>query len=169
MGLFGIGDGAIDLQLKNVNVASGETIEGTVTLTLNADVKGKQVIAILFAEKTETSINQGQQITRTIKIYTRSVTLDTEKLYTKQNSPYQYKLSFVIPQMTTTSPEKGANTGIMGGLFGGSSRFGGSSTSLTRWYLKVEFEHETMMSFPIEKTQEIDIVARPQQPVSGQI
>lgn len=103
MGLFGIGDGKIELQLKNANVPSGGTLEGTVTLTLNKDVKGKEVIAVLYAERTVESLGaNGQMNRRTMNIYTKSVVLDGDKLYTKSNGPYQYNFTFVIPQTGNT-------------------------------------------------------------------
>ncbi|MGA3020346.1 MAG: hypothetical protein ABSD68_00125 [Candidatus Micrarchaeales archaeon] len=155
MGLFGIGDGEITLEVKNVNVASGETLEGTATLKLNKDVKGKEVIAILFAERMEkTWDSQGKVVSKNVQMYSRSETLDTEKVYTKQNSPYQYKFSFVIPQMGTVIPGIPTIENMVGG-----SRF---ASGPIRWYVKVELKHDAMLSFPIAKTQEINIVVQPQ-------
>lgn len=171
MGLFGIGDGVIDFQLKNKNVAFGEAVEGTVKLTINTDVKGRQVVATLYAERTETTINpQGQPVTKKFQIYTKSEQLDTEKLYTKQSSPYQYNISFVIPQTSETQQDKGTSAGVLGNLLGGlgGAQRPGSSSGLTRWYVKVEFQHETMLSFPLEKTEEINIVLHSQQPLQPQ-
>ena len=68
--MFGIGDGKMELQLKNLNVAPGNTLEGTATLTLNKDVKGKEVVAILFAEETVTARNSSGRATRNkVKMY----------------------------------------------------------------------------------------------------
>ncbi len=53
-GIFGLGDGKMDLQLKNVNVVPGDTLEGTASLTMKKDVMGKEVVAILYAEETVT-------------------------------------------------------------------------------------------------------------------
>lgn len=160
MGLFGIGDGKIELQLKNANVPSGGTLEGTVTLTLNKDVKGKEVIAVLYAERTVESLGaNGQMNRRTMNIYTKSVVLDGDKLYTKSNGPYQYNFTFVIPQTGNTMAQGGgilgAFTGMAGGMVGG---------GIVRWYVKVELKHEAMLSFPIEKKQEIGVVTQPQPP-----
>jgi len=98
-GIFGLGDGKMDLQLKNVNVAPGDTLEGTASLTMNKDVEGKEVVAILYAEETvrEREAN-GREISKQITLYSKSEILDTEKLYTNANSPYQYKFAFVIPE-----------------------------------------------------------------------
>lgn len=175
MGLFGIGDGKMELQIKNVNVASGETLEGTAILTLNKDIKGKEVVAILYAEMTEMVMNQGTQSSRTIQTYSKSETLDTEKLYTKANGPYTYNFNFVIPQTSSSTQAAGSTAGIVQNLVGGMGMggFGGRMNrnmgGTVRWYVKVELKHESMLSFPVAKTQEINIVAQQyqqsQQPV----
>ncbi len=156
-GIFGIGDGKMDLQLKNVNVAPGNTLEGTATLTLNKDVKGKEAVAILFAEKTVTDRNaSGRMTRRQINMYSKSEILATEKLYTKSNGPYQYKFTFVIPETDPSASQ--AASGVLGMIANlGGGFLGGMGP--VRWYVKVELKHETMLKFPIAKTQEINIVA----------
>jgi hypothetical protein len=159
MGLFGIGDGKIELQLKNPNVPVGGTLEGTAILTLNKDVKGKEVVAILYAERTTESLNtNGQMNRRSFNIYSKSQVLDGDKLYAKSNGPYQYNFTFVIPQTggpSAPSGMLGALTGVVGGMAGG---------GIVRWYVKVELKHEAMLSFPIERKQEIGIMTQPTQP-----
>lgn len=164
----------MELQLKNANVASGDTLEGTATLTLNNDVKGKSVVATLFAEKTQVTFQEApfekgsfENVERkrqsTTLVYTKSETLDNEKLYTKQNGPYQYRFSFVIPQ--TNAPPSGI-TGVLmsvASMVGGMLGIGGP----TRWYIKVELNHDAMLSVPIETKQEIYIVS--QQPSAVQL
>jgi hypothetical protein len=153
-GIFGLGDGKMDLQLKNVNVAPGDTLEGTASLTMNKDVEGKEVVAILSAEKTVTERDvNGRMTRRQIPLYSKSEILDTEKLYTTANSPYQYKFAFVIPE-TGRSATQGTSVsvGIAANLF--------SSGGIVRWYVKVELKHEAALKFPIAKTQEINIVAK---------
>jgi len=138
-GIFGFGDGKMELQLTNVNVAPGDTLEGTASLIMKKDVMGKEVVAILSAEKTvtERTTPKGAASTRQLLIYSKSQTLDTEKLYTTANSPYQYKFAFVIPE---TSPSGGG--------------------SIVRWYVAVELKHEAALKFPVAKKQEINIVAK---------
>jgi hypothetical protein len=167
MGLFGLGDGKMDLQLKNASVAPGETLEGTATLTLNNDVKGKEVVAILFAERTERYMNNGHQESRNVQVYSKAETLDTEKLYTKQNGPYQYHFTFVIPQTGASIP---AATSQVIAAIGALVSAMGALTPI-RWYVKVELKHDAMLTFAIAKTQEINILAQPQQaqPAPGQI
>jgi hypothetical protein len=152
--VFGLGDGKMDLQLKNVNVAPGDTLEGTASLTMNKDVMGKEVVAILYAEETvrEHEAN-GREISKQITLYSKSEILDTEKLYTKPNSPYQYKFAFVIPQTGASSTHA---TSISVGMISNLFRSGG----IVRWYVKAELKHEAALKFPVAKTQEINIVAR---------
>ena len=139
-GIFGLGDGKMDLQLTNVNVAPGDTLEGTASLTMKKDIMGKEVVAMLYAEKTVMEHHpKGGAAPREFLVYAKSETLDTEKLYTTANSPYQYKFSFVIPE-----------TGVSG------SRGG----EVVRWYVAVELKHEAALKFPVTKRQEINIVAK---------
>ena len=149
----------MDLQLKNVNVAPGDTLEGTASLTLNKDVEGKEVVAILSAEKTVTEREANGRVTRRqLPLYSKSETLDNEKLYTTANSPYQYKFAFVIPE-TGRSATQGTSlsVGIAPNLFANLFSGGGG---IVRWYVKVELKHEAALKFPIAKTQEINIVAK---------
>jgi len=152
--IFGLGDGKMDLQLKNLNVASGDTLEGTASLTQNKDVEGKEVVAILYAEETVTEREaNGGEIRSQISLYSKSETLDTEKLYTKTNSPYQYKFAFVIPE---TGPTATQSTRVSIGPIGNLIRSGG----IGRWYVKADLKHEAALKFPVAKTEELSIVAK---------
>ncbi len=170
MGLFGIGDGKMELQLKSQDVASGGTLEGTATLTLNKDVKGKGVVAILYAERTDYERTaKGGTMEKKVRIYSMTKDLDTEKLYTKQGCPYQYKFNFAIPAQTGSSVPKAVGEGLkvigaLAGTFGGLSGLGNSNI---RWYVKAELNHESMLSFPIAKTQQVNIIASAPQPGAG--
>jgi hypothetical protein len=138
MGLFGLGDGEIKLQIKNINVAVGQPVEGTVLLKLNEDIKARGISVILYAEKTETTNTpQGQTLKKNTNIYDKTIQLDTEKTYEKSKSPYEYTFSFVIPQI---------------GMFSG----------IVRWYIKAELKHETVLSFPMAAMEEINIISQPQ-------
>ena len=118
-GIFGLGDGKMDLQLTNVNVAPGDTLEGTASLTMKKDIMGKEVVAMLYAEKTVMERHpKGGVAPKEFLVYAKSETLDTEKLYTTTNSPYQYKFSFIIPET--------GSSGLQG--------------SIVRWYVSAEIE-----------------------------
>ena len=144
----------MDLQLNNVNVAPGDTLEGTASLTMNKDIMGKEVVVILYAEETVRRSNHRQgPSTRQITLYSKSEILDTEKLYTTANSPYQYKFAFVIPQTGASATHA---TSISVGTISNFLRSGG----IVRWYVKAELKHEAALKFPVAKTQEINIVAR---------
>jgi len=152
--IFGLGDGKMDLQLKDLNVAPGDTLEGSASLTMKKDVMGKEVVAILYAEETvrEREPN-GREISKQITLYSKSEILDTEKLYAKANSPYQYKFVFVIPQ---TGPSATHATSISVGMIPNLFRSG----AIVRWYVKAELKHEAALKFPVARTQEINIVAK---------
>ncbi len=166
MGLFGIGDGKMEMQIANVNVAPGETVEGAATLTLNKDVKGKEVLATLFAERTEIRYYNGKRNSSRVRMYAKSETLDTEKLYTKQDSPYQYKFSFVIPLLQTPQTSA-APSGALGAaleVVGVLNTISGNSVEYSPacWYVMVELKHEAMLTFSISKMTEINVAAPPQ-------
>ena len=145
MGLFGLGDGKMDMQLNSLNVASGETVEGTATLTLKKDIKGKAVVATLYAQ-TQGVI--GKELSQPeVFPYSKSETLDTEKLYTSQGGPYHYKFSVVIPQVS-------AIEGVL-------DKFPEFIYETLSWFVSVELKHDAMLTLPISKTQQIYIVKKP--------
>jgi len=149
--IFGLGDGKMDLQLKNLNVSPGDTLEGTASLTMKKDIEGKEVVAILYAEEKVTEHEGKGTSTRNITLYSKSEILDTEKLYTTANSPYQYKFAFVIPQAGASSAHSTSISVGTSNLF---------RSGIVRWYVKAELKHEAALKFPVAKTQEINIVAR---------
>ncbi len=164
MGLFGIGDGKMELQVYNPNVSPGQKVEGTATLALKKDVKGKVVVAILYAIMTEfrpggMAMNGNRADNRTnVQVYENKQDLDGEKPYTVAGSPYTYRFSFVLPQ--TVGNPAGAGGGELGKLAG---MLGSAVNGTIRWYVKAELKHENALPFPIEKRQEIYMVSSPQQ------
>ena len=106
MGFLGLGDGKLELQLGNISVSPGQTLEGNAVLTLNKDVQGKAIVAVLYAVKFEQvggemqygRVSGSRSSLHEVTIYKSEQNLDTEKLYPKVNSPFKYSFSFVIPQ-----------------------------------------------------------------------
>ena len=159
MGLFGIGDGKMDLALVSVDVAPGDKLEGTATLTLNTDVNANGVFATLYAERRDETFNaQGQPMSRNVNIYTNRQKLDEKKRYLKASSPLAYKFSFVIPQTGSTVPQGGA-AGTVANLIQGAEGMGmraGMMAEPVRWFINVTLE--IPLAFGISKVQEINIV-----------
>lgn len=153
MGLFGIGDGKVDLTLKSNTVSPGGMLEGTATFTLSKEIKAKGVIAILFAEETRENMN-GQRSTR--KVYENKQQLDTAKTY-PQGQPLTYNFKFVVPQ-TNQNQAQGALGTIMKGM--AMVGMGG----ITRWYVEVQLNVGLLENF--SKKQEINIVTG-QAPAGG--
>jgi hypothetical protein len=175
MGLLGIGDGKLELQIKNPKAISGEILEGTVTLILNKDIKAKGIIVTLFAKELLSRPTVSTKGTRTqgatvLDCYSASKTLDNEKTYTKSNN-YQYNFSFVVPQAEELKPEvRGflqSSPDSKLGKFEAAERAAGAkayelgaSTRTIKWYIKAELKHEAFLDFPIETTQEINIIVQ---------
>lgn len=155
MGLFGIGDGKMELSLASLNVSPGSKLDGTATLTLNTDVKAKGVIASLVAEQVFITRNmRGQVQRRTETLYRKDEQLDTEKLYTKGSGPLQYKFSFVVPQTgPTNANQQSTPVGLIGGIIGS---FAGAGEGPVRWFVKVKLD--LPLAFDVSKSQEINIV-----------
>ena len=135
----------MDLQLNSLKAASGEILDGTATLTLNKDIKGKAVVATLYAQ---TQGVLGKELSQPESFpYSKSQTLDTERLYTSQGGPYRYKFSLVMPQVEAIET-------IL-------DKFPEFTYETLRWFVLVELKHDAMLSLPISKTQEIRIVKKP--------
>ena len=149
----------MDLVLNNINVAAGSTLEGTATLTLNKDIKAKGVVATLYAGKwaknqgpfTQSYFSRRQNYVY-VQVYSEVKTLDKEKLYTKQNSPYKYNFSFIIPEIGAATPE--TSNSILGML-----KDHLKAGNQMRWFVVVELSQEKLLVLQIEKTQEIKIIA----------
>ena len=160
MGLFGIGDGKVDLELKDNTVSPGSMLEGTATFTLNKDIKAKGVIAILYAEETrETRMANGTSGTTRRTIYENKQQLDTAKTYAT-GAPLQYNFRFVIPQTGNST-----NTGSgVGGILK-SLAMNSMGMAITRWYIEVKLDIGLLDS--VSKKQEINILAASGTPPGG--
>jgi hypothetical protein len=157
MGLFGFGDGKMELQLKNLNLYPGGMLEGTASITLKKDVKGKGVIATLFAESIAWQRNmQGREEKRIMVVYKKEDILDVEKTYLKQGSPLQYQFRFDIPQNVLAPEMRSVVKGIEN-LAGGASSFGMGRgfAGVVRWYVEVKLEMP--LAIGISKKLELNV------------
>ena len=100
--MFGFGVGKIELKLPKTSYAGGESIDGTLLLTIKKPVKARGLYARLYAhqEYREQYISGGKPEMRNVnqQIYSFQQPLDTEKEYAVcEATPYPFKL--VMPPM----------------------------------------------------------------------
>lgn len=154
MGLFGIGDGKMEMSLDAQSFAEGAKITGTATLTLNKDIKAKGVFATLLAQKEEIYYMNGMPSRRWVPVYNNTAVLDKDKLYAKASSPFSYKFSLDVPKLGVMNPQMTGNSTIntLANL-----ATGGMAAPL-QWFVLAELKHEGMLSFPIENKQQINVV-----------
>jgi hypothetical protein len=105
--MFGFGVGKIELNLAKTAFAGGETIEGTLLLTVKKPVKAKGLFVKLYATQLfqEQFNSMGKPEMREVKktIYNFQESLDTEKEYPVCDAkPYPFKL--VMPPMDNSTP-----------------------------------------------------------------
>jgi len=114
--VFGLGKGSIIISLQKFNFLPGETISGSVALTVKKPVKAREMSITLIGEQkvtrqVRTSSGMSTQ-TQTTRIYDFKQPLDGEKEYSGQASyPFSIKIPADIlgagevppvPQMTGT-------------------------------------------------------------------
>lgn len=94
--MFGFGERKMDLQINKFNFVKGETIEGTIALTVKKPCKARGVFVTLFAEQKVMSSSNTQ------RIYELKQQLDGEKEYNTGENPAVYPFKIKIPpkQMT---------------------------------------------------------------------
>jgi len=154
MGLFGIGDGKMELQLSKNEFKSGEKIEGTATLTLNKDVNGKGVVAEVWGERTEIRRNMNGQVQReNVVVYKFASSLDVARAYTKAESPKVYRFALDAPDVGvgTSSPE-----GTAGKIFSALGQMAGGGGPIM-WFVEAKLIMPAL-EFSIAKKQQISIV-----------
>ena len=150
----------MEIQLKSTDATPGGTIEGAASLTLSKDIKGKAVIAELYAEQSETHYNsKGRPENVIVKIYSKKETLDGEKLYPK-GGPYSYNFQFVVPQTAQPKVPLQAKPGNLraAAIIGVEMLETMSNIVPIRWFVRVELVHG-ILSFPVAYKQEINIMA----------
>lgn len=103
--MFGFGVGKIELRLPKTAYASGETIDGTLLLTVKKPLKARGLYVKLYATQVyrEQYISGGKPEMRNVnqQIYSFQQPLDSEKEYAVCDAtPYPFKL--VMPSMDTS-------------------------------------------------------------------
>jgi len=140
--MFGFGVGKIELKVPKNAYAPGETIEGTLLLTVKKPVKARGLFITLFADQEfrEQYVSGGKPDTRIIrrKIYNFQQQLDTEKEYpVAETTSYPFSVAMPpeagAPQTAAVNPMGGFLTVSLGAL-----QIGGGSgpIGLPQWALE---------------------------------
>jgi hypothetical protein len=110
--VFGLGKGSIVLTLQKYNFVPGETISGTVALTVKKPVKAREMVVSLVGEQkrtrhVRTSSGTSTQ-TETVRVYDFKQPLDGEKEYSGQ-ADYRFDIKIpadiIGPQVAQQAPQ----------------------------------------------------------------
>jgi len=147
--MFGLGKGKIELALDKMNYAHGETINGTVNMTLKKSINAKGVIATLFAEATQTKFTGNGVQKQTTKVFDFSIPIDGEKEYS--TTPYSYTFKIAIPSRENVK----APEGVLGGVVK-AAKFLAQGNNNTKWFVEVKLD--VPKGFDLRKKQQINVV-----------
>jgi len=143
--MLGLGKGKIELTLDKTNYAHGETINGTVNMTLKKPINAKGVIATLFAERKRSDGDGGTTIQR---VFEFSVPIDGERLYEATQKNYTF-------QIQVPAENKIAMEGKIGTALKAFSALG-NIMSPTKWFVEVKLD--IPKGFDVRKKQQINVV-----------
>ena len=94
--MFGFGKGKIEIQLDKYNYSPGETIEGTVALSLKKPLPGKELsIRLIGEEKVQQGYGRNSSY-RTVAVFDFKQPLDREKEY-PAGQPMAYSFKIKLP------------------------------------------------------------------------
>ncbi|MCD4740745.1 hypothetical protein K8R43_06200 [archaeon] len=159
--------GNIEIVIPKTSYAYGETIQGTVKLTMNKPHKAKEFRLLFTGEQNKTSyggpganvggvrvgMTGGQKKkTNTATLHSFKVTLDGEKEYDSKEYPFQV----TVPQIQTAEKPEGTVGNVVNAM-----QFMSGTTMQIKWKLKATLD--VPMDTDINKEIEI-IVTNPQPP-----
>ena len=144
--MFGFGKGKMDIRLDNFNYSPGDTIQGSVSLSLKKALPGKEVSIQLVSEEKITEMQGTQYNSRTVTLLDVKQSLSGVKEYPAEPLVYPFKMK--IPE-NLKSPASGA----LGTIFKAAQLFSGSRSKIT-WYLIARLD---VKGFDITKKREINV------------
>ena len=133
------GKGKIDVIIPKTNFSPGDTISGSVVLTLKKPVKAREVNISLIGEQTTTKggITSSEQSKNTTRIYDFKQRLDGEKEYNREAEyHFEIKLPSDILSRQPQMPQ-------VGGALGHGLRIAQAITGMgvwTNWYLLAKLD-----------------------------
>lgn len=145
--VFGIGEGKVDIKLSKLQFTPGETISGTVTLSVNNPKKARGVRIEFFGEQVS-GYGKNRQVRR---VYEFALNLDTEKEYSGYK---EYPFQIAIPS-NLFAPKTAEAQGVMGTVLQAAQLLGALQQP-PQWYLVASLD--LAMSFDISKKVQLNIV-----------
>jgi sporulation-control protein spo0M len=152
--MFGFGKGKIDITIQKTNYVPGDTVSGSVVLTLKKPVKAKEVSISLIGEHktTQTTPRVGGTMggggmsmsttTRTVRIYDFKQQLDIEKEYS-QGREYHFEIKIPADIMGGT-PQMPGQEGKLGQVLKvaqtAAAMTGAIPFQRIKWYLSAKLD-----------------------------
>jgi hypothetical protein len=150
--MFGFLKGNIVLNLDKYNFKPGEVINGTLTLNLKKQVKGKELIIRLIAYEVRRQMSRKGGSSSSTKIYDIKIPLDGEKDYIPSSQPLVYKFNITIPKSVGSPNELPNNT--LGSVIK-TAQFISGVNNTVKWYLEGRL---SIPWFDIKKKIQLNVV-----------
>ncbi len=149
--MLGLFEGKIELKLDKLEFCPGETIQGTIQLTLKKPLKARGVFAKFWGENEVRSTSAGKTTTTTQKYSEIEKNLDGEKEYSTPSGPLAYNFSIVIPDNVYPKLDLGDN---MAGKIVNFLQDAGYQNM--RWYVGANLD--LPLAFDISKKIQIQVI-----------
>jgi hypothetical protein len=157
------GKGQINISIQRTNYAPGDTISGSVALTLKKPVKAREVSISLVGEQKNTRVGgmgaskEMSTTTQRIRIYDFKVQLDSEKEYAQgREYPFEIKIPADIlstrPQIPELEGKLGQGLKIVQAA---AAMTGAIPFQQTKWYLLAKLD--IPLGLDIKKTADVTI------------
>lgn len=149
--MFGFGKGKIEIKLDKYNYSPGETIEGTVALSLKKPLAAKELSIRLLGEQ---RISQGygaNRSDRTVRIFDFKQPLDGQKEYPAGERAAVYPFKIKVP--ANIQNEQQTPEGALGVVVKAAQMFSGVE-SRTQWYLIARLD---VKGFDVVKRVQVNV------------
>jgi len=151
MQMFGFGKGKIEIQLGKYNYSPGETIEGTVALSLKKPLPGKELsIRVIGEEKIQQRYGTSRSY-RTVPVFDFKQPLDREREYPAGGQPLVYPFKIKLPANVETKQQM--PEGTLGTVLKAVQMFSGTRSRIS-WYLIARL---AVKGFDITKKVQINV------------
>ncbi len=151
MAILGLGAGKMELRLNRTELHPLDMVEGTATLSMNAEAQAHGVVAEFWAQ-----IQRGSGKHRHTEILHRQEKrLDGERNYSQYEGQKQYAFTFQIPQGILMQTPRGND--FVGGIFGWLEE---NRNNSVEWYVSVKLD--IPMAFDVSAKQQLRVTLAPQ-------
>jgi len=151
MGLFG--KEKITMTLEKYNFAPGDSIKGTVTLSLKKPIKARKMeVSFLGTRKERCRDSRGRQTYRTTEVFDFTMPLGPEKDYQNETFNFEIKIPNDVLQQTRP-PATPELDGTLGKVVAVGAALSGSRYYPVEWMVRAQLD--IPMKFDVKKTQKI--------------